>query len=63
MTMTPTKQRPQKCVHYRKLNFFEGFVEDFPHCDCPGNASRYCIYGKRKYECPDFSPKTEKDGE
>lgn len=21
-----------------------------------------CIYGKRKYECPYFAPKTEKDG-
>lgn len=62
MTMTPTDQRPQECEYYCKLGFFEWFVEDFPHCYCSGRESRYCIYGKRKYECPYFIPKTEKDG-
>lgn len=60
MTPTQTDQRPQECKLYRKRNFLEWLMDDFPHCDCPDKESGICIYGKEKPHCPDFTPKTDK---
>lgn len=54
-----SRQKQQECEHYHKPSFFEWFEDDFQNCSCPGK-DRFCIYGKRKFECPYFTPKTEK---
>lgn len=64
MTQTPTEQRPQECEHYD--NFFcnkghtyktrvgsNPYLSEFVGC---------CDHCNNKAICPDFTPKTEKDG-
>lgn len=49
MTPPPTEQRPQECEHYH---------EGIAACELCGYHNPKCNTGY----CPDFTPKTEKDG-
>lgn len=54
--MTPTDQRPQECEHY---------VDMLGYCELRDSwsmACNLCPYENTDEHCPDFTPKTEKDG-
>lgn len=56
--MEATKQRPRDCKHYRKYArmFFYNLCAK---CESP---MKLCNFYNNPENCPDFTPKTEKDG-
>lgn len=59
---TPTKQIPSDCKYYRKRNFFEWLMNDFPPCMCPNKESGMCIWkSNSRVDCPDYQPKDKRD--
>lgn len=53
MTPTPTDQRPQECELHRRIKGNSKCVKTWQGCIL---CSMHIDY------CPDFTPKTEKDG-
>ena len=59
-----TDRRPQECVHWNhflcnKGHIYKTRVGSNPHLS---EFTGFCDHCHNKADCPDFTPKTEKDG-